>query len=75
MSMSDRLNRLFSMPRAKRVVIVIVAVVVALAWAAWVFLGVELGTLFRRPVACPACKGIGDAGGNVIGSPYCGGGR
>lgn len=71
----SRLNRLFSMPRAKRVAVVFVAVVVALAWAVWIFLGVELGALFRRPVACPACKGTGDAGGNVIGCPYCGGER
>lgn len=31
-------------------------------------------SLFSRPV-CPACNGTGDAGGNAIGCPYCGGER
>lgn len=73
--MSDRLCRLWSMPRFKRVAVVFVAVVVALAWAALIFLGVELGAKFRHRQVCPACKGTGDAGGNAIGCPYCGGER
>lgn len=32
-------------------------------------------SLFSRRSVCPACKGSGDAGGNVIGCPYCGGDR
>ena len=65
----SKLERLFNLPRP---ILFLVLVAVATG-AAFLMLVDNVQAMFRRRPVCPACHGIGDIGGNVIGCPYCGG--